>query len=305
MCSFVYRVLPGIFAQAETCSDQSTFDFLRDNFGLISNGNQPPSHTSTGAPFSGHSGWQTLAKRIEELNLEAPVGVSYKVVFLARHGIGWHNVAETKYGTDDWNDQYSKLDGADGLHWVDARLTPEGEEQAKSVAAHWARQHRSLGMPVPESFYCSPLIRCLQTARTTHAGPEWGPDGSNRYRPVIKEKLRETYGVHTCDRRSPKRAIQVRFPECVFEDGFSELDLLWSAEERETPEQQDLRLRECLDEIFATDNNTWISVTAHSGTSRAIMKILEFPREWRLKPGEMVPIAVEAQRDVVGNRAAK
>ena len=30
-------------------------------------------------------------------------GESYKVLFLGRHGQGWHNVAETKYGTKAWD----------------------------------------------------------------------------------------------------------------------------------------------------------------------------------------------------------
>jgi hypothetical protein len=30
-------------------------------------------------------------------------GESYKVLFLGRHGQGWHNVAEAKYGTKAWD----------------------------------------------------------------------------------------------------------------------------------------------------------------------------------------------------------
>jgi hypothetical protein len=35
-------------------------------------------------------------------------GESYKVLFLGRHGQGWHNVAETKYGTKAWDVRFSR-----------------------------------------------------------------------------------------------------------------------------------------------------------------------------------------------------
>jgi hypothetical protein len=30
-------------------------------------------------------------------------GIQYKVLFMGRHGEGWHNAAESFYGTPAWN----------------------------------------------------------------------------------------------------------------------------------------------------------------------------------------------------------
>jgi len=35
-----------------------------------------------------------------ELNASAPEGTSYKVIYFARHGQGYHNVAEVKYSAE-------------------------------------------------------------------------------------------------------------------------------------------------------------------------------------------------------------
>ena len=47
--------------------------------------------------------WQTFDQHIEQLNDTSPTGAAYKVLFLGRHGQGWHNVAESKYGTPEWD----------------------------------------------------------------------------------------------------------------------------------------------------------------------------------------------------------
>lgn len=283
-----FRVLQDCFYQSDPATNRTDFDFLESGFGILPAAAQP----QEGLP-SGLSGWQHLAKRIDKLNAASPSTTTYKVIFLARHGQGIHNVAWEKYGERRWDDHFSKLDGADGMHWVDARLTPLGEGQAQAAARCWAQQVKSQGMPVSEVFYSSPLMRCLQTARIMHAGPEWGMLGAPRYVPIVKESLRETNGVHTCDKRSPRSAIVARFPEAKFEDGFVDDDLLWDPDVRESEEHQIDRLRACMQQILGGETHVWISITAHSGASRAIMKALNYPRIWRLQPGEVVPIAVE------------
>jgi len=52
---------------------------------------------------------------------------------------------------------------------ADPRLTPFGEEQARSAHAAWEREILR-GLPVPQKFYCSPLTRAIRTLQLTFEG---------------------------------------------------------------------------------------------------------------------------------------
>jgi hypothetical protein len=47
--------------------------------------------------------WQKFELYLDTLNLLSGKDIDYKVLFLGRHGEGYHNVAETYYGTPAWN----------------------------------------------------------------------------------------------------------------------------------------------------------------------------------------------------------
>lgn len=47
--------------------------------------------------------WQRFYHQVQKLNEDSSQDVEYKVLFLGRHGEGWHNAAETYYGTPAWN----------------------------------------------------------------------------------------------------------------------------------------------------------------------------------------------------------
>jgi hypothetical protein len=40
---------------------------------------------------------------VRALNAQAGPDVQYKVLYMGRHGEGFHNVAESWYGTDAWD----------------------------------------------------------------------------------------------------------------------------------------------------------------------------------------------------------
>lgn len=90
--------------------------------------------------------------------------------------------------------------------------------------------------------------------------------------PIIKEKLRERLGVHTCDQRSSKTCIASAFPEFRVEDGFAENDELWTAERRETIDEHAERAKELLNDLFDNDENRTIALVAHSGALMALFK---------------------------------
>jgi broad specificity phosphatase PhoE len=91
-------------------------------------------------------------------------------------------------------------------------------------------------------------------------------------KPIIKEKLRERLGVHTCDQRSSRSWIGAAYPRFLIEDGFTAKDELWQADRRETFEEHVERSVEFLTDIFTNDNNQFIALVAHSGTSMALFR---------------------------------
>lgn len=100
--------------------------------------------------------------------------------------------------------------------------------------------------------------------------------------------------MHTCDSRSKASAIAAEFPEYQFEPGFSEDDLLYDPKTRESDEDRTQRLRTLLDDIF-TDENVFISLTAHSGAITSILEVVGH-RKFPLQTGAMIPVVVRAEK---------
>jgi hypothetical protein len=72
------------------------------NFGLINR--TYPFDKGHGAKINNQlTQWERFYRQVVELNRQSPPNVDYKVLFLGRHGDGWHNAAETYYGTPAWN----------------------------------------------------------------------------------------------------------------------------------------------------------------------------------------------------------
>jgi broad specificity phosphatase PhoE len=217
--------------------------------------------------------------------------VQYKVLFMGRHGEGYHNVAEAYYGTPAWNVRppqstpiititdfnnfksqcyYSKLDGNGTVVWADAHLTPNGVVQAQKAHAFWSSRIQVQKIPTPQSYYTRPLSRCLQTANITFSRLQL--PSRHPFIPEVKELFREGISGHTCDRRSSKTYIHENFPSYRIEDGFTEIDELWVALHGETDVGEDIRSKKVLDRVFGADDNTWISITSHSGEIASILR---------------------------------
>ena len=47
--------------------------------------------------------WQKFEAQVQLLNNQAPLNTVYKVLFMGRHGEGFHNAAQDYYGTPAWN----------------------------------------------------------------------------------------------------------------------------------------------------------------------------------------------------------
>jgi broad specificity phosphatase PhoE len=264
---FNYTVVPGIFQQDDPSTNASTFNFTASNFGLIDRAY--PSDSS--CPDRKHATqWQKLAHYISSLNRQGKRGERYTLLFLGRHGEGYHNAAETYFGTPAWNCYWSIRDGNASVTWADAHLTETGVKQALNVNRFWEHLIEDEKITPPETYYTSPLYRCLDTARLTFSSLKL--PRRNPFVPTIKEYFREGISDHTCDRRSNKTYIHANFPSYRFEKGFPEYDPYWTPLHAETSVDQDIRSKKVLDDVFLNDESTYVSVTAHSGEIASLLR---------------------------------
>ena len=74
---------------------------------------------------------------------------------------------------------------------------------------------------------------------------------------------------------------------------FTEKDELWSPVVLELPPFLDTRMKGLLDDVFANDNNTFISFTSHSFSIASILRVIGH-RKFDLGTGAMIPVLVKA-----------
>ncbi|KAK3941267.1 phosphoglycerate mutase-like protein [Diplogelasinospora grovesii] len=285
-----YTTVTGFFLQDDPSTSPSGFDYATTNWGLI---NRTYPTDSKIEKCGSKTQWQKFAYYVKTLNQEADGDTAYKVFFFGRHGEGWHNAAESYYGTPAWNCYWSELEGNGTVTWADATLTPSGIAQAVKANNYWKTTLETQKVPAPESYYTSPLMRCLITANITFSGLSL--PASRPFVPVIKEFFREGISIHTCDHRSNKTYIHSQFPTWGFEPSFAEHDPLWNGVTGEESSSEAARSKIVLDEVFAEDDNTWISVTSHSGEIASLLSVLRH-RTFSLSTGQIIPVLVKAQR---------
>lgn len=211
---------------------------------------------------------------------------------MGRHGQGYHNAAESYYGTPAWNCYWAELKGNGTAYWEDAQLTSAGILQAQIAHNFWQHEMEVQKIPVPGSYYTSPLSRCLATAEITFSGldlPRRDP-----FIPTVKELLREGISLHTCDHRSNKTYIHDTYPSFKFERNFNEYDELWNGVTAESDSAHEKRMLALLDDVFTSDDNTYISFTSHSGTIGTILDVIGH-QAFSLATGSVIPVLVKAQ----------
>ncbi|KAK3671297.1 putative phosphoglycerate mutase pmu1 [Recurvomyces mirabilis] len=281
-----YTTVAGYFLQDVASTNASTFDYTATNFGLI---NQ--TYSGTTSSTANLTQWQQFQAQVAALNAAAPLNTVYKVLFMGRHGEGYHNAAETFYGTPAWNCYWAELNGNATATWYDADLTPNGINQAIIAHNFWQHEIAVQKIPQPQSYYSSPLTRCLKTTNLTFNGiptPEYYP-----FVPTVKELLREGISIHTCDHRRNRTYIHNLFSTWDVSD-LGEYDTIWNGVSAETNDAQDARSKKVLDSIFGTDDHTWLSITSHSGEIGSILRVVGH-RSFSLNTGAVIPVLVKAQ----------
>ncbi|KAI9643415.1 putative phosphoglycerate mutase pmu1 [Ciborinia camelliae] len=188
---------------------------------------------------------------------------------------------------------WSHLDGDANSTWADSQLAPTGVAQALVANDFWGKLITTQNISPPQSYYVSPLTRCLETCSLTFNNLSL-PPSSPPFVPIIKELLREGISSHTCDRRRSKTYIHALFPNWKFESKFPEEDPYWRANYSETQEAENRRFKTLLDDLFMNDNSTFISLSSHSGAINTILRVIGH-RTFSLKTGAVIPVLVKGQ----------
>ncbi|KAH6893498.1 histidine phosphatase superfamily [Thelonectria olida] len=241
--------------------------------------------------------WVRFAAYVKWLNKESPDHVVYKVLYLTRHGFGYHNKKHAEVGTEEWDARVSFLNGDDKETWFDAYLTDVGIQQAHDLSAFWLNLVAKDGAPLPQTLYTSPLARCLQTSdlvfkplMQAHSQP---------FNPKVKDLLRERMTLHTCDFRRPGSWIRENWPEYTLEDGFVEVDTFGRDGHFETDEEHKARKQKALEQIWNDVNGEFLSLTVHSYAIRAIQEACG-GRPCRTREGTSLGILVRGERKLNG-----
>lgn len=174
------EAVPGYFAPSDPKTDPTTYDYGKTGGGISVLGLQNRQYDVQDMPRGLRYQWQRFEVWLNQTNVDAPAGTVYKVFFIGRHGEGEHNVAEAKYGTPMWDEYYSRLP-----NFTDPHLTAKGYEQAQNVGEFFGNAIKNHKLAMPQSYYVSPLARCLSTAMLSFSClelPKW-----RRFHAVVKE----------------------------------------------------------------------------------------------------------------------
>lgn len=115
------------------------------------------------------------------------------------------------------------------------------------------------------------------------------------FKPIVKEKIRERFTVHTCDLRRPKSWVAESYPGYIIEETMTEEDPFEGQTRWETDEEHYARKQAALEEIFSSDANEFISLTVHSWAIGAIMAVCNVP-EFKTREGTSIALLVKGER---------
>lgn len=95
-----FQAQPGFFGDLVELARQSPNKKLATQPGLALLSRENPSDGHIG---SGEKDWERFAAHVKALNRDSPDNVSYKVLFLTRHGFGFHNKKHEEVGRIAWD----------------------------------------------------------------------------------------------------------------------------------------------------------------------------------------------------------
>lgn len=102
MAKWVFKAEPNVFIDIADLEDQYPDGKVttQANLGLIPDQRYPSDDPSSSS--RDQRDWVRLAAYLEWLNENSPENVRYKVLYLTRHGLGYHNKLHKEVGTVEW-----------------------------------------------------------------------------------------------------------------------------------------------------------------------------------------------------------
>ncbi|WPK24755.1 hypothetical protein PUMCH_002045 [Australozyma saopauloensis] len=275
--TWTFEIVPNYFKQSLAETDETKFNYFDEHFGIIDS-------------------WERAFADLRSLNEKSDDNTVYKIFLLGRHGQGYHNMANLKYGEKAWNEHWLHLTGDGEIVWApDPELTELGQAQAKDNN-YQLKVELNRNLRIPTKWYSSPFRRSVDTL----IGSWQDIVDLKEVKPLIKEDFRETIGVHLCDKRSTRSVISEKYGPLgfVIEDGFEEKDVYYKDDYREKVWEQALRQNRGFQDIFnSTDKkgDAFISITSHSGSIRTQLMVLNH-RPFAIGTGGMIPVFVKATK---------
>jgi len=220
---------------------------------------------------------------------DPPPSKPYKTLHIIRHGQGYHNLLGDLFR--NWG---KKVDATGNPNQdpkgnpymfpevLDPPLTELGRQQAKAL------QPRAHALN-PTLVVVSPLLRATQTAVIAFQHLY----GNANVRWVAADLVRETFGVHVCDKRRPASEAKADFP-LVDYSMVEEEDTQWTSQEREGPRSNSDRCYEFMLWLRNQPEDE-VVIGAHSSVVFSLMNtVIKCPEElstWFLT-GEMRSVRV-------------
>lgn len=101
MCYYQFRAIPEIFVDyAKKASNDPMFRATTlPSLGII----ERKYPTDDQVAFGYSKPWARLKTYVEHLNEQESGQTSYKILYITRHGLGYHNVFEAEVGREAWN----------------------------------------------------------------------------------------------------------------------------------------------------------------------------------------------------------
>lgn len=287
MAKWKFTAVPGVFTNLAEVQRQNVDVRIttQPHLGLL------PRAYPTDTPDGDAKDWARFANYVRSLNRDAAPGEAYKVMYLTRHGFGYHNKKHTEVGTVEWDVRltpvpprpacaithlhqryWSHLQGDDQSTWFDALLTPEGIQQAQDLCTFWNNLIDEAGAPLPQTIYTSPLARCLQTS--LHAFKPVMETHGAAFSPIVKEDLRERDTLHTCDKRRPRSWIEANWAGYRIEERLAEDDPFADRQTPESDAEHIARKQRAFEEIFDGDAGEFLELTIHSQAMWTVLLML-------------------------------
>lgn len=216
-----------------------------------------------------------------------------KLIFVTRHARSVHNDKSARYGKALYYEFFAR-DPAD----IDPALAPDGKGQALMVG----KAMRHANVPLPISYYSSPLRRCVLTAIYASEGLYGSPYAKPIY---IKDNLREWLGwnhKHSSDQRGTKSQIlscaASAGGQIISDNSFPERDVMVGASAKETFADVRFRIKRALDDIFDTDDAPVIHLFLHNRCFRSFLCVIGHAiekEEFDMANGATVAFLVQRQ----------